>query len=93
MSFLNYLLGRKTNNSALVAKERLTVVLAHERASRDGPDYLPRMQKELVAVIAKYVEVSEDKVSINLGRDGGTSKLEINVELDGKRRRPTPVPS
>ena len=40
-------------NSASVAKERLKIVLAHERAGRDAPDFLPRLQKELIDVVAR----------------------------------------
>jgi len=67
--------------SASVAKERLQIVLAHERAGRDGPDFLPRLQKELLAVVAKYVAVRDDTVRISVGRSGNTSVLEINVEV------------
>jgi cell division topological specificity factor len=42
--------------SASVAKERLKIVLAHERAGRNAPDFLPLLQKELLAVIGRYVE-------------------------------------
>ena len=56
MSFLSFLLGEK-KKTASVAKERLQIILAHERSGRGGsrPDYLPALQKELVAVISKYV--------------------------------------
>jgi cell division topological specificity factor len=67
--------------SASVAKERLQIVLAHERAGRDGPDFLPRLQKELLAVVAKYVAVREDMIRVSLGKSGSTSVLEINVEM------------
>ncbi|WP_374358228.1 cell division topological specificity factor MinE, partial [Chitinimonas sp.] len=56
MSFLDYLLGNK-KKSASVARERLQIILAHERAGRGGPDYLPALQQELIAVISKYVSV------------------------------------
>jgi len=56
--------------------------LAHERAGRDGPDFLPRLQRDLIAVVGKYVEVREDLVRVNFGRESGTSTLEINIEFD-----------
>jgi len=46
--------------SAETAKERLQILLAHERSNRTGPDYLPLMQKEIIAVIMKYVEIDEE---------------------------------
>lgn len=69
--------------SAAVAKERLQIVLAHERAGRDAPDFLPELQKELLAVVAKYVEVQQDAIRVNLEKSGTASVLEINVELGG----------
>ncbi len=68
--------------SAAIAKERLQIVLAHERAGRDSPDFLPALQKDLLAVIAKYVAVKDDMLHLKLGREGHASVLEINVELD-----------
>jgi cell division topological specificity factor len=70
-------------NSAVVARDRLKIVLAHERANRDAPDFLPMLQKELLDVVGRYVEIRGDMIRVNLGRSGETSLLEINVEIDG----------
>jgi len=75
--------------SAVVARERLKIVLAHERASRDAPDFLPVLQKELLEVIGRYVEIRSDMIRVNLDRSGDTSLLEINVEIDGAQVKPT----
>ena len=77
-------------NSASVAKERLKIVLAHERAGRDAPDFLPKLQKELIDVVGRYVEIREDMIRVNLGKSGETSLLEINIEIDGAKRRAMP---
>jgi cell division topological specificity factor len=86
---------RRRPATAGIAKERLQIVLAHERASRDTPDFLPALQRELLEVIGRYVEIKEDLVRVKLGRQSGdTSILEINVELDpstAKTRPPRPV--
>ena len=50
MSFLDYFRSRKNTGSASVAKERLQIIVAHERGRRDQPDYLPQLQQELLAV-------------------------------------------
>lgn len=71
----------KRPDTASIAKERLQIVLAHERAGRDSPDFLPRLQKELLAVVAKYVAVKEDMIRVSLGKAGTASVLEINVEM------------
>lgn len=68
-------------DTASVAKERLQIIVSHERARRNGPDYLPLLQKELMAVIAKYVTVDEDQVKVELERSGDFSILELNVTL------------
>ncbi len=72
-------------HSAAIAKERLKIVLAHERAGRHAPDFLPKLQKELIDVVARYVEMREDMIRVNLGKSGETSLLEINIEIDGAK--------
>jgi cell division topological specificity factor len=67
--------------TASIANERLQIVLAHERAGRDSPDFLPRLQKELLAVVTKYVAIREDMIRVSLGKAGSASVLEINVEM------------
>ena len=67
--------------SASIAKERLQIVLAHERAGRNGPDFLPLLQKELLAVVARYIPVKDDMIRVHLGRAGTASVLEINIEM------------
>jgi cell division topological specificity factor len=69
--------------SASIAKERLKIVLAHERASSRAPDFLPILQKELLAVVGRYVEISDEMIRVTLGGAGDTSTLEINIEIEG----------
>jgi cell division topological specificity factor len=84
MGFLSFLFPER-RNSAVIARDRLKIVLAHERASRDAPDFLPVLQKELLDVVGRYVEIRGDMIRVNLGRSGETSLLEINVEIDGAK--------
>jgi cell division topological specificity factor len=70
-------------SSASIAKERLKIVLAHERASSRAPDFLPILQKELLAVVGRYVEISDEMIRVTLGGSGDTSMLEINIEIEG----------
>ncbi|MBV8776251.1 MAG: cell division topological specificity factor MinE [Alphaproteobacteria bacterium] len=74
---------RSRPTSAQVAKERLKIVLAHERASSRAPDFVPILQKELLAVVGRYVEISDDMIRVTLGNSGDTSLLEINIEIEG----------
>ena len=69
--------------SASIAKERLKIVLAHERAGRNAPDFLPILQKELLTVVGRYVEISDDMIRVTLANSGDTSSLEINIEIEG----------
>ncbi|WP_245986586.1 cell division topological specificity factor MinE [Azospirillum thermophilum] len=68
------------------AKERLQIVMAHERAGRSGPDYLPMLQQELLAVIAKYIDIDQNKVEVKLDRGGDCSTLELNIELPAREQ-------
>ncbi|QFS86058.1 MULTISPECIES: cell division topological specificity factor MinE [unclassified Marinobacter] len=83
MSFLDYFKSKKTN-TASVAKERLQIIVAHERGQRDMPDYLPQLQKELLDVIRKYVQISDDMVQVDVDRNESCSVLELNVTLPEK---------
>ena len=76
--------------SAAIAKERLKIVLAHERAGRGAPDFLPKLQKELIDVVGRYVEIRDDMIRVNLGKSGETSLLEINIEIEGAKPKPVP---
>ena len=80
MSIFNYL-RRRNNTSSSVAKERLQIIISHERSQRNTPDYLPKLQEEILAVIAKYVSIDRDRVVVNLERTGDSSVLELNVTM------------
>ncbi len=79
MSFLS--LFQKKRDTAKTAKERLQIVIAHERDRQSGPDFLPDLQREIIGVISKYVDIDADKVQIQLDRDGDCAVLELNVTL------------
>jgi len=81
MSILEYIFGGKQKATASLAKERLQIIVSHERSARSGPDYLPMLQQELIQVIAKYVEIDKDQVKVELERSGNCSVLELNVTL------------
>jgi len=75
------LFSGKKKSSAAAAKERLQILISHERQSRHGPDFLPELQRDILAVVKKYVAVRDDHVSIRLDRVGDASVLELNVTL------------
>ena len=69
--------------TASIAKERLQIIVAHERNKRNQPDYLPKLQQELLSVIRKYVEIDQDDVDVQIDQNGGCSVLELNITLPG----------
>jgi len=86
MGILDFLFRREPPTAA-IAKERLQSVLAHERATRDSTEFLPLLRRELVAVVAKYVTIEEDRIRVTLAKTGGTSVLRINVQFDSSGAR------
>ena len=90
MSLLDMIFGRK-KTTATVAKERLQIILAHERAvDNDGqsdsesPSWLPQLQSELVEVIAKYVKINTEDLKVHLEKRDNLELLEINVTIPEK---------
>ena len=88
MSLLDLFRANKRNKpaTAVAARDRLQIVLAHERISRDGDDFLPRLEKEIMAVVARYVDVDGEKAIVKLDRGEDVSTLEIEIELPLKSK-------
>ncbi|WP_299788960.1 cell division topological specificity factor MinE [uncultured Shewanella sp.] len=85
MSLLDYFKSKKKPATAATAKERLQIIVAHQRGERDAPDYFPQMKQEIVEVIKKYVHIDPDQVSVQLDQnDDKLSVLELNVTLPEK---------
>ena len=82
MRLFDFLLVKK--QTASVAKDRLRIIVAHERAGRGGPDYLPMLQRELLEVIRKYVNVDAESVKVDLIGEGDNKVLDISVALPDK---------
>lgn len=80
MSILDYFRSSK-KQSANIAKERLQIIVAHERNQRNQPDYLPKLQQEILEVIRKYAAVEQDDVEVQIDKSGHCSVLELNVTL------------
>ena len=82
---LDYLRGSQ-KKTASVAKERLQIILAHERAGRGTatPDYLPALQEELMEVIAKYIHIDRDSFKVQLEKHDQYDVLELNITLPDK---------
>ena len=88
MSLLDLLLGRKKNTAA-TAKDRLQIIIAQERVQSQAPDYLPMLKKELVEVLAKYVNISPDDIRISQEEHDGLEMLELNITLPESKKAST----
>ncbi|HZW26640.1 MAG TPA: cell division topological specificity factor MinE [Gallionella sp.] len=84
---VDYLRGNE-KKTASVAKERLQIILAHERAGRGAatPDYMPALQEELLEVIAKYIHIDRDSFKVQLEKHGDYEVLELNITLPENAR-------
>jgi len=71
----------KRRNSAPVARERLQVLLAHERALLGRSDLLGTLREEILAVIARHVNVDPDKVKVEADRNDTVSTLKVDIEI------------
>lgn len=86
-SWLDVFRGRRAEQppppTANAAKERLQIILSHERISRNGEDFLPKLQREIVELVARHVAINPEKVNVALERGSDLSALAITVELPG----------
>lgn len=86
MSLFDYFRTRKPS-TASVAKERLQILVSHERSTRVGPEFLPELKQEILAVIRKYYAIELDQVKVQLGQQDDCSLLELDIVLpDGNGR-------
>ena len=84
MSLLSMLFGNKPK-SAAVAKERLQLIIAHERdGSSRAANFLPDLQRELIQVISKYVNINPEDIRVSLEKQDRYEVLEVKIELPGK---------
>src|SRR3954447_26349745 len=80
MKLLDYF--RRPPKSASMAKDRLSIIVAREHTGgRKAPDYLPQLQQELLAVIARYEKIDLSNVTVNVDKSGGCEVLELNIIL------------
>ena len=71
----------RRRGSAPVARERLQILLSHERAACGQSDLLGILREEILTMIAKHVTIERDNVLVRMDRGGTISTLEINVEI------------
>ena len=79
------------SSSAPVARERLQIVLAHERVASGQSDLIAVLQREILAVVEKHVTLDRDKIQIKLERGEAVSMLEIDIEMPLNAGKPAPA--
>jgi cell division topological specificity factor len=67
--------------TAPIARERLQILLAHERGARGQPDLLMQLREEILAVVSRHVNLDPDKVIVKMERGKHVSTLEVDIEL------------
>jgi cell division topological specificity factor len=77
MSLFNFF----RRGSAPVARERLQILLAHERTARGQSDLLGVLREEILAVISRHISFEPDKVQIKMDRGKSVSTLEVDIEI------------
>ena len=71
----------RPRSTAPVARERLKMVLAHERIGNTHSQLVAVLQEEILAVIARHMQIDRDKVNIKLDRGDDVNTLEIDIEM------------
>lgn len=80
MSLLNYFRTKKSS-SASIAKERLQILVSHEHTKPNQPSYLPELQREVLAVVKKYIKVDDDAIDIKFEHDDTQEMFELDIRL------------
>lgn len=83
MSLLD--LFRRRRPSASVARERLQILVAHERAERNAPSYLPQLKNDILEVIKKYTDAGPEAVTVNVAKEENCEVLELNIALPERK--------
>jgi cell division topological specificity factor len=78
----------KKRGSAPVARERLQVLLAYERGNRNQPDLVSKLREEIMAVIARHVQIDPDLLQVSMDRGETMSTLEIDIQIPNKSAAP-----
>jgi len=78
----------RRSGSAPVARERLQILLAHERKASSQPDLLNVLREEILAVVARHISLEPDRVRISMDRGDPVSVLEVDIEIPNKYDMP-----
>lgn len=83
MSIFDFFLNNNRNKTAKKAKERLQILVSHQRARSGGSlDFIPQLRQELINVIGKYVSIDPGQIQVELQQNDNCSILELNITLN-----------
>lgn len=85
LDILTKIFGRVSVNSKDIARERLRLVLVHDRASI-SPDFITNLKEELIRVIREYLEIDEDNLQVEFENDEKSIALVANIPIRGFRK-------
>lgn len=88
IDILTRIFGRESMNSKDIARERLRLVLVHDRASM-SPDFINELKEELIRVIREYLDIDEDSLAVDLENDENSIALVANIPVRGFKRAAT----
>jgi cell division topological specificity factor len=80
MNLLDFFLNNR--KTAQKAKERLQILVSHQRATNNDLDFIPKLKQELINVISKYVSVDNEQIQVELQQNENCSTLELNITLN-----------
>lgn len=85
LEFVNRMLGKESTSSKNIAKERLRLVLVHDRASI-SPQMLNKLKEDLIRVITNYMDIDEEAMEVNLSQDDREVALVANIPVMRMKR-------
>ncbi|MGD0465451.1 MAG: cell division topological specificity factor MinE [Gammaproteobacteria bacterium] len=80
MSIFDFFLNNR--RTAQKAKERLQILVSHQRTKNGNLDFIPQLRQELINVISKYVSIDNDQIQVELQQNENCSILELNITLN-----------
>ncbi|MGI9214534.1 MAG: cell division topological specificity factor MinE [Gammaproteobacteria bacterium] len=83
MSIFDFFLNNNRNKTAQKAKERLQILVSHQRNKGGSKlDFIPQLKQELINVISKYVSIDSNQIQVELQQNDNCSTLELNITLN-----------
>ncbi len=82
----------RKGGTAPIARDRLQILLAHERTIAGGSDLVGVLREEILAVIKKHVQVDQEKVQVRMDRGESVSTLEVEIEIPTPLKKPKMTP-